>query len=73
MEFTRDELQVIKNMLTARRAYRYTDIPGGISIWDCFYEKLYQKVKEELIVQDDIFGLEELPTGSNPTKSSMTN
>ena len=49
MNMTPQELNFLRNVLKAKRAYRGMDIPHGLNLWPDWMEAFYQKVLNEQI------------------------
>ena len=50
MRLSQKELKFIKNMLDAKRAYRYSTLPCTATVWEPFMETLHTKITDELEV-----------------------
>jgi hypothetical protein len=50
MKLTTKELEYVKNVLLAKRSYRYTSIPCLATVWEPWMETFLQKITDELEV-----------------------
>lgn len=50
MRFSKNELELMRNLLKAKQAYRYTTLPCSAVIWEPYMDTLLQKITDELEV-----------------------
>lgn len=50
MRLTQQELELVRNHLLAKKAYRDTAVPGGAVVWEPFMQTLLTKINDELQV-----------------------
>jgi len=50
MRFSKKELELMRNQLEAKKAYRYTTLPCSAVIWEPYMETLLTKLNDELEV-----------------------
>lgn len=50
MRFTKQELELMKNQLEAKKAYRDMRLPCSAVIWEPYMDTLLQKITDELEV-----------------------